>query len=240
MSLRCWFYIAILSVRGVYAGAIVSTDISSETTQVVRTGDRLLFHLFTWNFASNAERLNLPLYATDLSFALATPAGDAGAFEATVESEGGAVSFVLGELNFVPGTLSASGYTGDVSTLQGYLHFSPQLSAAIFKNGGMVIALRNLGPDVRLGLEPYLVRQNLFATLSGAGVSVGALPGWVELEAGAETRIYGMRLSSMEGEDFPVTLAEAPEPSPAVSLLSGGVFLLALSGLLKRLARSRR
>src|ERR1035441_3763040 len=58
----------------------------------------------------------------------------------------------------------SSGYTGTVSVLQGALHLSSPLdSAGLFGGSSVTVALLNEGPDVTVGLAPYLVRQDLFA-----------------------------------------------------------------------------
>jgi len=83
--------------------------------------------------------------------------------------------------------------------LQGYLHLSAEFSKALFDAGGMAISLRNRGPDMVLGLGPYLLRQNLFAGLSGGPLTVGALPGWVEFQPLVET-LYAPPHLTIEGE----------------------------------------
>ena len=124
------------------------------------------------------------MYPTDVSFALVSaPLSVAGGFAATLESADRTVSVAFGNLTFGPGHFQGSGYAGEVSTLQGYLHLSPLLSEALFSAPSAVIALRNEGPDVTVGLAPYLLRQDLYASLSGGPLSVGAIPGSVDLES---------------------------------------------------------
>src|ERR1035437_7894389 len=106
----------------------------------------------------------------------------AGGFGATLESADRSVSVAFDSLTFGPGYFNGSEYAGEVSAFQGYLHLSPLLAEVLFSAPSAVIALRNDGPDVTIGLPPYLLRQNLFACLSGGPLSVGAIPGWVELE----------------------------------------------------------
>ena len=82
-----------------------------------------------------------------------------------------------------PAIFQGSGYTGEVSTLQGHLSLSPLLSEVLFE----VYVLPSLpcatrGRMSRLGLAPYALRQDLYASLSGGPLSVGAVPYSVDLE----------------------------------------------------------
>ncbi len=79
-------------------------------------------------------------------------------------------------LTFHSGFFQGSAYSGEVSTLEGELPLPPLLSAALLEGPFIVLALRNEGPDVRLGLDPYVLRQDLYAGLSGGPLSVGAVP----------------------------------------------------------------
>ncbi|MEO8371847.1 MAG: hypothetical protein ABI806_21855 [Candidatus Solibacter sp.] len=234
MKLRWWLYLAILGGNALYGGTIHDLDVSAETTLTVRSGDTLVFHLFTWNFARTAERLDLPATPTDLSFALVTaPAGMAGEFSATLESEDRSVTAQIGNLTFSPGFFTSSGYSGEVSTLQGHLHLSPRLSQSLFESGSIAIALQNLDADMEIGLPPYVLRQNMFVSLSAGRLSVGALPGWVELQAPQNQ----LHLSVFELEPEYATAAEVPEPASMGLLVAGGLILCALSVLLRQFSR---
>jgi hypothetical protein len=234
MRLRWGLYLAILAAPVVGAGTI---DVSAETSSVVHTGDTLVFQLLTRNFGVNAAGLGLPRYPTGVNFDLiSAPLNVTGGFDATLESADRAVSVAFDSLNFGPGYIQSSEYTGAVSTIQGYLQLSPALSEALFGAGSAVIALRNEGPDVTVGLAPYVLRQDLYASLSSGPLSVGPLPGAVELESQeGRTRSLGL-----EG---PVRLAPdsaVPEPQSGVLFLGGGVLLCALSAVLARISRRRR
>src|ERR1035438_9272002 len=139
MILRWGICLAILAAPTMGASIV---DVSAETSTVVHTGDALIFQLLTWNFGVNAARQNLPLYPTDVNFALVSaPLGGAAEFAATVESADGQVSIALGDLAFNPGNLQSSGYTGAVSVLQGHLTLlDPE---ALFSAPSVVIVLRN-------------------------------------------------------------------------------------------------
>jgi hypothetical protein len=233
MRLRWVLYLSMLAAQTTGAATI---DLSSETSARVHTGDTLVFHLLTWNYGVNAAAFGLLVYPTDVSFALASaPPGATGEFAATLESADRTVSVAFGDLTFGPGYFQGSGYAGEVSTLQGHLQLDPLLSEALFRTQSVVIALRNLGPDVTLGLVPYLLRQDLLAGLSGGPLSVGALPGPVELEQ----QIHLSRLMILGGPTGFAAGTEVPEPRSGGLLLGGGVLLCGLSAVLARISRVR-
>src|ERR1017187_3874450 len=182
MILRWGICLAILAAPPIGASTL---DVSSETSIVVHAGDTLIFQLLTGSFGVNAARQSQSPYPTDVSFALVTaPLSEAAGFAASVESADGTVSVALDNLTFGLGNLQSSGYTGTVSVLQGALHLSSPLdSAGLFGGSSVTVALLNEGPDVTVGLAPYLVRQDLFASLSGGPLSVGAITGSEELES---------------------------------------------------------
>jgi hypothetical protein len=234
MRLRWGLYLAILAAPAMGAATI---DVSAETSAVVHTGDTLVFQMLTWNFGVNAAAFGLPVYPTDVNFALVSaPLSVAGGFAATLESADRSVSVAFGNLTFSPGFFQGSGYAGEVSTLEGYLHLSPLLSEALFSAPSAVIALRNEGPDVTVGLAPYLLRQDLYASLSGGPLSVGALPGLVDLEG----RVSRAGLMNFGGAVNFAADSEVPEPQSGRLLFGGGVLLCGLSAVLARVSRGRR
>jgi hypothetical protein len=213
-------------------------DVSSETSIVVHAGDTLIFQLLTGSFGVNAALQDQSPYPTDVSFALVSaPLSEAAGFAASVESADGTVSVALDNLTFGLGNLQSSGYIGAVSVLQGALHLSSLLdSARLFSGSSVVIALLNEGPDVTVGLAPYLLRQDLFASLSGGPLSVGAITGSVELESPD-------KLVSLVHFGGPMTLeadSEVPEPQTLGLLFGGGVLLCGLSAVLARVSRRRK
>jgi hypothetical protein len=212
-------------------------DVSAETTIEMHTGDTLIFQLLTWNFRVNAARLNQPLYPTDVNFALVSaPLSGAAGFAATLESADGTVSVALDNLTFGPGRLQSSGYTGAVSVLKGHLNLSLLDSAALFSASSVVIALQNEGPDVTVGLAPYLLQQDLYASLSGGPLSVGAIPGSVGLES------QDRPVNSMDfgGAVILAADSEVPEPQTGALLFGGGALLCGLSAVLARVSRARK
>jgi hypothetical protein len=210
-------------------------DVSSETSIVVHAGDTLIFQLLTRSFGVNAALQDQSPYPTDLSFALVTaPLGEAAGFAATVESADGTVSVPLGDLTFGMGNLQSSGYTGAVSVLKGQLHLSSLLdSAALFSAPSIAIVLQNEGSDVAVGLVPYLLRQDLFASLSGGPLSVGAIPASVELESPDKP----MNLEHFGEMAMFKADSQVPEPQTFGLLFGGGALLCGLSAVLTRVSR---
>src|SRR5262245_5554379 len=141
MKLQLGLCLAILAAPSIGAATI---DVSADTSAIVHTGDTLVFHLLTWNYAADAAAFALPLYPSPVSFALVSaPQGVSGVFAATLESADRGVSVAFGDLAFGPGYFQGSRFAGNVSTLQGRLSLSPLLSEVLFSSSSAVIALRN-------------------------------------------------------------------------------------------------
>src|SRR4249920_3182785 len=101
MKLQLGLCLAIFSGPSIGAATI---DVSSDASAMVRTGDTLVFHLLTWNYAVDAAAFGLPLYPSEVSFALVSaPVGLGGEFTATLESADRGVSVAFGDLTFGPG-----------------------------------------------------------------------------------------------------------------------------------------
>ncbi len=231
MRLRWTFHLAILAAQTMGAATI---DVSAETGAVVHTGDTLVFHLFTGSFNASAAAFGLPAYPTDVNFAFVSgPVSGAGDFAATLESADGGESLAFGTLSFSLGYFEGSEYVGVVSTLQGYLHLSPLLSEELFSAPSAIIALRNEGPDLAVGLAPYTLRQDLYANLSGGPLSVGATLGSVDLERAAHGAVF---MGLMGGANY--TESGVPEPQSR-RLLLGGVVLLCGFYVVRGRARAR-
>ena len=186
----------------------------------------------------HAAGQNLSPYPTDVNFALVSdPLSGAAGFAASVESADGTVSVALDNLIFGLGNLQSSGYTGTVSVLQGALHLSSLLdSAGLFSGSSVAVALLNEGPDVTVGLAPYLLRQDLFASLSGGPLSVGAIPGSVELESPDQP----VNLTHFGPAAIFAADSEVPEPQTFGLLFGGGALLCGLSAVLARVSRRRK
>ena len=236
MLLRWSLYLAMLVLPSV--GGAATIDVSAETSVVVHTGDTLVFQLLSSSFGTNAARFGLPAQVTDVFFAFAsTPLSDGGSFAATLESADRSASAAFGALTLTTGkSFHSVGYAAEVSTLEAYLHLSPERSGAIFSAPSVVIALQNEGPDVTLGLAPYSLRQSMFAGLSGGPLSVGAIPTSVELESQDKLfRLMDFGPSLDFSED-----SDVPEPRTGGLLLWGGAMLCGLSRVLARLSRRRK
>jgi len=174
----------------------------------------------------------LPVHPAEVNFALLSAAGTAGGeFAAALESEDRTVTADFGNLGFGVGGFQGSAYTGEVATLQGYLHLGASMSESMFSGPSVAIVLRNLGSDVTLGLESYLLRQSMLVTLSGGGLSVGGIPGEVDLETPISLSRSGFGTREAL---FPPP--EVPEPRSGGLLLAGGVLLCGLARVLARVS----
>src|SRR5207248_227668 len=106
------------------------------------------------------------------------------AFAASIGSSEGPSSIEFaGPLFFTAAYLSSSSYSGPVSALTGHLHLSGLDSSGLFHSGSVRLRLLNEGGDVEIGLPPQTLANDLFVSLSGGPLSVGALPGAVWLES---------------------------------------------------------
>jgi hypothetical protein len=142
----------------------------------------------------------------------------------------------LGGLTFGPGNLESSGYTGAVSVLQGALHLSLLESQRMFGASSVFIDLLNEGPDVTVGLAPYLLRQDLFASLSAGSLRVGAIPGSVELESPERP----MNSQKFGGVTTFAADSQVPEPQTLALLFGGSALLCGLSAVLAGVSRRRK
>jgi len=216
-----WFLF--LAAFPLSAGTI---DVSRAATAQLEPGDSLVFDIPSSNYSASAVRFGLTLYPTGVSFALMSEASDLPAtFEAWLQSSDGSFSKTLGApLTFSPGALSSSAYSGAVSTLEGFFQLTAKDSQQIFSGlgaatgaaTGAVLTLRNLGPAVLLGLPGTALRQDLFATLSGGPLEVGALHGAVLLRE---------------------SLPQVPEPHSGALLIAGGLVLCLAARPLERISR---
>jgi hypothetical protein len=232
MLLRWGLYLVILAAPAT-GGTI--RDVSDDTSVVVHTGDTLVFQLLTSSFAADAAALRLPVQPDGISFALATsPLSGAGSFAATLQSADGLASLAFGELTFGTGSLDRGGDGQDVSVLESSLS---QLDSKTLSGEPFVfIALRNDGPEVKLGIPSFPMRQDMFATLSGGSLQVGAIPTSVELESPDKP----VNLIAIERAMSLSADSEAPEPHSGGLILGGGALLCGLSGVLARVARGHK
>ena len=214
-----------------HAGSI---GVTNSETALLRTGDTLSFEIFTWNYALHAKSLGLPLYPTDINFSLVTsPLSTPGQFGATLTTSDASISVGFdGPLGFSAGYLSSADFQGAVSQLQGHLHLTPALSQDLFGGTSVRLNLENTGADLTLGLWPLIFRQDLFVTLSGGPLSVGAVPGEVTLWSVEEPP------STFGGG--PELVDSVPEPGSGWLLVGGVAMLCAVSALLNKFSRARQ
>ena len=230
MKLQLGLYLAILFASSMGAATI---DVSADTSAIVRTGDTLVFHLLGSSFAVAATAYGLPANPSEVSFALVSaPLTADSEFSATLESADRRVSLAFGDVTFRPAYFQGSAYTGDVSTLQGRVSLSPLQSEVLFSSTSAVIALHNQGPDVEIGLPPYLLRQSLYASLTAGPLSIGATPGSVDLEG----RVNRPKVNSFGAMSFAAD-TPVPEPQSGGLFLSGGALLCGISAILPRISR---
>lgn len=169
----------ILSALPLAAGTI---NVSTYASALIETGDALSFTVASWNFGINALEFGLPVYPTEAEFTFVSAVQNSpGQFEAVLESGDGSVSVAFAPLSFIPGTFQGSHYSGAVSVLEGSVEISETLSEQLFGSSAAVLMLLNDGPAVTVGLSPYTVQQDMYVSLGGGGLSVGALQGRVFL-----------------------------------------------------------
>jgi len=163
-----------------------ATISDTDTTADLHSGDALTFQVLTWNFGFNAARFGLPHYPTDISFSFVTAPADGDVpFSAWIQAPDGSTALPFaGALFFAPGLLSSTQYSGEVSTLSGYLHLTSVQSNAIFSTGSAILLLVDDGSDITLGLPPNTLHNDLRVSLSGGPLSVGALSAAVNLQIG--------------------------------------------------------
>ena len=190
-------------------------DASRAVTVFLDPGDSLAFGVPSGNYTIHAATYGLPLTPSGVSFTwISADSLLPASFEADLQSEDGSFSISFGQpLTFSPGYFSSSLYTGSVSALEGTFYLTAAESQQIFGGGAAELVLRNLGPSILLGLPPNTLRQDLFVSLSGGPLAVGALQGPVRLNQ---------------------PLNEVPEPASGGLLIVVGVALCLVSAARRR------
>jgi hypothetical protein len=215
---------------------------------LVKTGESLAFDIFIGSFGKNSLALGLPTYPTEITFALISlPLTRTGSFSAWLQSGDDSVTVDFnGPLTFHDGTFAGAKYQGVDSTLQGYLTLTPELSQDLFDNSGgpAVLHLRNDGPDIEIGLDPYILRQSLFISLAEGPLSQGGIVGSANLEEAAQVKPgasrNGFKLASVSIPGAPLAPVVTPEPGTARLFLAGGTLLCGLSAVISRISKCRK
>jgi hypothetical protein len=220
------------AVVGLHAGTM---DISSAESVLVAGGDTLSFELFTGSYSVAAQQFGLSPYAQVLRFCLVTaPIGPGEQFSATLRTADASISVGLGDvLDFSPGFLSRTGFQGAVSTLQGQFQLDSESSQNLLGSGPVWLDLTNLGPGLTLGLQPQVFSHDLYASLSGGPLSVGAITGTVLLQHPTPTFAFSLNGNAVDAFAL-------PEPGTPWMLAGGGALLAAVSRRLTLLSHRHK
>ncbi len=192
-------------------------DVSTQTYQVLQTGNTLGFTFAATSYANQAGRLGISPYPTQINFAfVSTALIGPGDFTADVESleSSASVSF-RGPIVWAAGYASLSEYAGPVSVLDGSLTLSPTDSQSIFDNGYAELVLSYAGDPITVGLSGYTLTHDIFISLGGGPI------------AGVGGIVYNAYFDPPDAS--PDT--SAPEPGTEWLLCSGMVFCLVALGL---------
>ncbi|MDE3167132.1 MAG: PEP-CTERM sorting domain-containing protein [Acidobacteriota bacterium] len=213
-----------------------SIDVTRADSVLLHSGDTLSFTLQTFSYARNAQTFGLSPIPASLLFSLVTtPTTQSAGFAVTLSSADASYDVALdAPLGFTAAGLGSSKYRGAVSALSASFSFTGAESDRLFSGSVAHLNFRNLGGDVTLGLSGLLLPQDLYSSLSGDRLTVGALAISASLQEPS-------CLSSAPGA-FSLQApppAAVPEPSSAVLLLGGGALICAFSLLLRRLSRAR-
>jgi hypothetical protein len=221
----------LLTVPALHANMI---DVSLSQTIVVSRGDTLSFELFTGSYRSAAQKFGLSLDPDVLRFALITaPLAPGPEVSVTLRSVDSSLFVPLGApLDFTAGYYASDGFQGNVSTLQGQFALNKHASQNLLESGSIWLDFTNHVAGFTLGLEPLPVSRDLWVSLSGGPLSVGANNGAVLL--GHPVRPGAAKLAAAAA---PGALTNTPEPASMWTMFSGGGLLFAFSGALRRFSR---
>jgi hypothetical protein len=222
-------FAAILAVLPVAASMM---DVSTRSEVALRPGDSLTFLISEKSYAANAPLNDAPGLPGMISFQFVSAENTQGDLSATLESLNGLISIPFpNPVADLPGTFSGSGYQGDITSFSSAIAMTQKLSGLIFAGSSALLVLRNDGPDkIALGLPPYNLLDDMYVTLYGGTMSVGALDLDVQLDVQVDRASAGRPL----GAQF--DSSPAPEPQSGLLFLAGGGLLCLISGGLKRLS----
>jgi hypothetical protein len=210
---RCGVAIALLAASLPLAASPL--NVTNQTTASLNTDDALFFALATYSFAEDAAEFGLPTLPSVVSFSFVTAApGPGGVWDALLETSSGSVIAYFPELmEFEPAEYQSTSYTGSVGELEASLTLSSAEAKQLAGDSSMVLVLQNLGSSATVGLPPYTIAHDLTASLSGDGLSTGAVVDGVTL---ADPPAPGV-----------------PEPSSGWLLAGAGVCWAAAAGMMR-------
>jgi hypothetical protein len=152
-------------------------NVTNQATTSLNTDDALFFTLATYGFAVNAAAFGISPYPAVVSFGFVSGSpGPGGDFDAVLETPDGSVLAEFPDLlEFAPAQYQGANYSGTVGEIEATLTLSPALSRQLFSGASAVLVLQNLGPAATVGLSSYTIPHDLTVSLSGGGLTTGAL-----------------------------------------------------------------
>jgi hypothetical protein len=151
-------------------------NVTNQTTASLNTDDALFFTLATYGFAEDAAEFGLSALPSVVSFGFVTGSpGPSGYWDALLETPGGSVIATFPDfLEFQTAQYQSVDYTGPVGEIEGSITLSSAESQQV-GDSPVVLVLQNLGSTATVGLPPYSIAHDLTVTLSGDGLSTGAI-----------------------------------------------------------------
>jgi hypothetical protein len=208
--------LALISTLPLGAGAIF--DATRWESVTLNPGDALHLEIKAENYRAGALAFGLPEYPTGLDFRfLSEVPGHDSLFSATLQSRDGLISLDgTGGFGLTPGILVRGRARQEVWALQGSFRFDEETGGGLFGGGGAVLTLLNLGPAVPVGISGSTLGGDLYVTLSGSRLSVGATAGTVLYEDPPPPGLARMGRALAD--------SEAPEPAsgPLLAAVLGG------------------
>ncbi len=153
-----------------------TVNVTDDSNVFLSTGEDLLFRVSIQDYQNEASYFGAPLSPTGFGFTLVTAPTDSGAqFQVELESDNGSSFDILpGSLTLQPGTFDSWDYSGPVSTLSGSFSLSSNQSDSLFAGGTAFLIIKDLSGNVTLGLPPYTLTDDLYGSVYGGELNVGA------------------------------------------------------------------
>ena len=207
--------------------AAATVDVAGWSSAVLHTGDTLEFTVSASGYSAHALDWGAPSLPARISFLFATlPLDGAWTMTAELRSRDGATALPFPSVAASLGTIQSATYRGSLSALSGSLALSPEASARVFA-GPAVLALRNAGRDITVGIPGRSLSQDITVTLSGGSLAVGAAILTAKLDEAP------LNLSPLADVSPDASGQAVPEPQSG-TLLAVGVLLMAAALALKR------